>query len=248
VALAVRGILTGTTCKELRARTAIGVALLMQWLFVSNDARAIETSRWKDAEISSDGVFLKYHPDQFHRRMGLAEYAKGNYAEALRHFKLGAKFADKASQAFVAGMLWQGIGVERDPVAAYAWMDLASERGFRTFLKYREHYWSQLSESERLASTARGREVYARYGDEVAKKRLERLLRMGDKWAYASVTHRAYAKVNGLIGFYDDKYWQPRRYWEWQDVVVQDAINESLGVGRVEIGPLQPMHEPQATP
>src|SRR3546814_9279963 len=69
----------------------------------------------------------------------------------------------------VAEMLWNGDGVERDRALAYAWMDLAAERGYAGFLGLRERYWSALDEAGRARALEAGQEVYAHYGDAAAR-------------------------------------------------------------------------------
>src|SRR5690606_37356868 len=82
-----------------------------------------------------------------------------------------------ASQAMVGEMLWKGQGTPVDRPLAYAWMDLAAERGYRGFLGFRERYWEQLDEVEREQAVSQGQAVYARYGDAVAQPRIAAVLR-----------------------------------------------------------------------
>ena len=202
----------------------------------------------KDDELRATEVWRLYHPDQHHRDRAMAAYERDEFADAYRQFLRAAYYADKPSQAALAEMLWQGIGVERDRAAAYGWADLAAERGYTAFLAQRERYWSQLTDDERARALKMGAGIYAGYGDEVAKPRLERELRKGDKWAYASVTHRAYARVSLknadgwgytqlVTGFYEPKYWQPRQYWQWQDAIWREPAGGTVRVGPLEVAP-----------
>jgi hypothetical protein len=70
-------------------------------------------------------------------------------------------------------------GTAPDPALAYAWADLAAERGYPEFLGVRERVWAPLDESQRQRALELGASLYAQYGDAVAKPRLERLLRSG---------------------------------------------------------------------
>ncbi len=200
---------------------------------------------WKDDEVRGTEIYRMYHPDEHYRALAIKAYERDEFTAAYKHFLRAAHYADKPSQAALAEMFWQGIGVEPDRAAAYGWADLAAERGYTAFLAQRERYWTQLTETERERALKLGAGIYAGYGDEVAKPRLERMLRKGDKWAYASVTHRAYARaqlknVDGwgytlpMTGFYEAKYWEPRQYWQWQD-----AIWREPGTGTVRVGPLE---------
>src|SRR5690606_37219363 len=91
--------------------------------------------------------FLKAHPDLRYRLHGLEKYKERDFDDALKFFRRAAFYADKPSQGMVAEMYWRGEGVEQDRALAYAWMDLAAERGYRGFLGLRERYWNALGAS-----------------------------------------------------------------------------------------------------
>src|SRR3546814_13111981 len=76
-------------------------------------------------------------------------------------------------------MVGQGEGGITDRAQAYAWMDLAAERGYPELLAQREQFWRALSSDERARAREIGESLYATYGDAVAKHRLERELRRG---------------------------------------------------------------------
>jgi TPR repeat protein len=95
-------------------------------------------------------------------------------ARALDYYKRSARYADKFSQAMVARLYQEGIGTRADPVMAYIWMDLAAERMYHDFLVLREHYWARLDALQQAQAIERGQQVYADYGDRVAKPRMER--------------------------------------------------------------------------
>ena len=113
----------------------------------------------EDLVISSES-FLAAHPDLNNRHRGMQAYEAGRYPEAMSYFRRGARYADKASQAMVAEMLWKGEGGPRDPALAYAWMDLAAERGYPGFTVMRERYWAQLDAAPPPEKQARGRKRY----------------------------------------------------------------------------------------
>ena len=228
-------------------------AIALLPLCLAGVAQAGDGTHWKDDQISATEPFQVYHPDQQNRRLALEFYEAADYPKAYRQFLKAAYWADKPSQAAIAEMLWQGVGVESDRAAAYAWMDLAAERGYTSFLSHRERYWAQLNEAERARAIKLGAGVYAGYGDKVAKPRIERQMRLGEKWAYNSVGHKAYARVrvqdeNGVFseiisGFYDPKYWQPRDYWKWQEALWSEPKQGKVLVGPLEVGvdPPQPV-------
>ena len=190
--------------------------------------------------------FLDHHPDLRYRMEAMRAYEAGRFEQARGLFERAALYADKPSQGMVAEMLWKGEGVARDRALAYAWMDLAAERGYRPMLILRERYWSELDEAERADALARGQEVYARYGDAVAKPRYANVLRRGRMQVTGSRT--------GMVGsltivvpmagegeqvidgakFYDPRYWQPEKYWAWQDAVWEDLRQGQVNVGDPE--------------
>lgn len=195
------------------------------------------------AEVLTAG-FLSYHPDLKYRIRGMMALNRGAKAEALAEFQHAARFADKASQAMVAELLWSGDGVPIDRALAYAWMDLAAERGFKSFSARREIYWNALTEAEREAAIAAGKSLYTEYGDEKARPRLERKLNMGRRGVTGSRVGSVGALVIRIPGpggfttidgstYYASHYWKPDEYFAWQD-----EVWNVLPRGTVEIGPI----------
>lgn len=189
--------------------------------------------------------FLEHHPDLKYRLLGMDAYRRKNYADALRFFRRASFYADKPSQGMVAEMYWTGQGVERDPALAYAWMDLAAERGYRGFLGLRERYWAALAPAERERALREGEAVYARFGDEAAKPRYEFQLRVGKREMLGSRTgfnRGVQIEIPGPEGgqsiegskFYDPRYWDAKKYWAWQDKLWMKPR-----IGRVVTGDLQ---------
>ncbi len=203
-----------------------------------------------DKAILSSESFINAHPDLMHRTRGLNAYKKDRFSEAFAHFKRGAKFADKPSQGMVAEMLWNGQGVEVNRALAYAWMDLAAERHYPTMLAHREKYWSVLSETERAQAISLGQEVYANYGDDIAKKRLATALRRAKNSVTGSrtgmvgtlsITIQTSSGPQTIDGsqYYQDKFWKPELYAKWQDEAWKNPPS-----GKVDIGPLEVRPEP----
>jgi hypothetical protein len=218
-------------------------AALSSWLSVAvaADTRPLQDPT-ADPLMMSAG-FLAAHPDLQNRMRGLEAYEAGRFEEALKYYRRAAYYADKASQAMVAEMLWKGEGVARDPALAYAWMDLAAERGYRGFLRFREQYWQALDGSDRERALDEGRAIYARYGDAAAKPRIAAVLRRGLSQTTGSRLGSVGAlkiTVPGPGGvpltidgskYYDPRYWDPKQYAEWHDRVWMNPR-----VGRVDVG------------
>lgn len=196
------------------------------------------------AVMSSHG-FLDAHSDLKWREQGLKSYERGAHEEAFGFFKRAARFADKPSQGMIAEMLWRGEGVAQDRAAAYAWMDLSAERQFRTMLIRREVFWESLTQEERDRAVDVGKQLYAEYGDAVAQPRLERRLRKARRMATGSRTGKPIGNLTIIVNtqagpvtidsskYYDPQYWEPERYWAWQE---EGWKNPPRGV--VNVGPL----------
>ena len=190
-------------------------------------------------EVTADHGFIAGHPDMYWRAVGQEALADGEARDAFDHFRKAARYADKASQAMVAEMLWTGNGVARDRAAAYAWIDLASERGYTKLLVVREKYWSELTPAERERAVKVGEDVYAEFGDSVAKPRMSAELQRarkrvtGSRLGHVGTLRTAQgsnargtfpvmdlASLAGVVdggNLYADKYWVPEQYWKWHD-------------------------------
>lgn len=196
--------------------------------------------------ILNSQYFLSAHPDIRWRREGVWSLELGQPDHAAEYFRRAARYADKPSQAMLAELYWTGHGVEADRVLAYAWMDLAAERAYPVFLAKREHYWAQLTEAEQARVQEVGLPLYQQYGDDVAKPRLERLLRrakrnitgtrVGFVGALKILVPGPGGAAHSISGddFYDDEFWEPARYWAWQDRAWKETPT-----GRVDIQPIE---------
>lgn len=189
--------------------------------------------------------FLSAHPDLNNRLRGLEAYRKGDFAAALGHFMRAAYYADKPSQAMVAEMHALGQGVPRDPTLAYAWMDLAAERGYLPFLNHRERYWDALSHAERERVGTVGEPLYASLGDAVAQPRMARVLRNARRNTTGSrvgFVGNLKIMIPGPGGeevidgskFYDPKYWDPDKYQAWHDSIWMNPRTGSVSIGEIQ--------------
>lgn len=228
------------------------IALATLWSPVANAAPP-RLDAEQQRVVASDG-FLSAHPDLRYRREGVGAYESGDYEAAASYFRRAARYADKASQAMYAEMLWNGAGIERDWARAYAWMDLAAERMYRPFLVKREQYWAQLSESERERALEVGEDVYAEYGDKVAKPRLETRLRRarnsttGSRVGFVGNVQIVIPTAGGSMTidantYYDERFWEPEQYWAWQDQIWTEPRT-----GNVKVLPIEAVEEQNGSP
>ncbi len=126
------------------------------------------------------GSFARHHPDQYFFKRGMDAYLDGKPHAAATDFRRAARYADKTSQLALAFLFRDGkVTGTPDHAQAYAWADLAAERGYPDFLVVREKIWAALDEATRARALAVGETLYAEYGDAIAKPRLERELRRG---------------------------------------------------------------------
>ena len=121
-----------------------------------------------------------YHPDEHYRRLGFDAWKEGHRDAALRYLRHAARYADKGAQLGLAFVYLEGTAADPPDVAtAYAWSDLAAERGYKEFLVVRERIWKSLDVAQQERAKQIGAKLFAEYGDTVAKPRLEALLRAG---------------------------------------------------------------------
>ncbi len=218
-------------------------------------------------ELLSSRSVLISHPDLWYRELGREAYGHGAPAYALPLFLRSASYADKPSQAIIATMYWNGDGVERNRPLAYAWMDLAANRGYPELLAQRERYWEALAPAEREQALQLGREIYAEYDDAAGLKRLGRQLTTGRRKLFPG-SRTGFA---GTMGFlltpnssgpfqelqsnpfellklsYDSALWRAADYARLKDLQWLGADR----FGRVTVGSLQavpPVHPHEHVP
>lgn len=218
-----------------------------------------------DARIIQSEGFESGHPDLRNRRLGREALAAGRFKEARTYFRRAGRYADKLSQAAYAELLWNGQGGATDRPLAYAWMDLAAERGTPVLVTQRERYWHRLDTGEREQALRLGQQVYQEYADAIAKSRQERDMRRARGTVTGSRVGQVEAlnvcleglqlgsSLNGVVqlgpggckgasvtgaDYYADRYWQPDAYWAWQE----DLLRTPSRVERVDVG------VPQALP
>jgi len=193
-----------------------------------------------------------YHDDLFGEFSGFRFYARHRYADALHYFKIGAYYADKPSQISIGLMYLNGEGVHSDPVMAFAWIDLAAERGYPAYVATRERVRATLSQDQLAQAQDARRTLATKYGDDVAKPRIANELRSGIRQMTGSragfdngvrflpldeVFHSG-AGSPGMMdarticeqGFWAKACWQPELYFAMRD----RQLNATVTVGAVE--------------
>ena len=231
---------------SLKACVAV-MALCLAWAPALVLAGAPADGPRIDPDVLDEG-FLVAHPDLRWRAEGLRAYHEQDYERALKYLLRASRFADKPSQAMIAGMYWDGVGVPQDRPLGYAWMDIAAERFYADFIAYREAYWNALDEAARADALHRGQAILAEHGDDVAKPRLEKVLRREARQATGSrlghVGHMVIVPYTGPLAgtgltlrgdqYYAAEYWEPEAYWRLQDRIWKAPERERVDVGDLE--------------
>lgn len=222
----------------------------------------------EDRAVTELPMYQSFHPDHRWRQAGLRAQAAGHYQAARNSFRRSAAYADKAAQAHYALMLWAGQGGKTDRGLALAWMELAAERQYPKFVALRDSFQKQVNVAEAArAEQARGA-VFAAFGDAVAKPRLEKVIhrgllsRTGSRAGGGTSRVQTYANMDDAVSalgvggggastrpeitdFWDAQYWQPERYWDWQDTNWEAPGHR----GAVTVKPLttaEPLPPPEA--
>jgi uncharacterized protein len=150
----------------------------------------------EDVLSAMDHASTDGHPDIGGEFQGVVQFAKGDYADAMKYFLNGARYADKPSQLCIGLMYLNGNGVQKDPVMAYAWAAVAAERKYPSFVRTRDLIWQRLSSSQRRQGLAAADKLFAEYGDAVAKPRMASQLRQD--WLQGTASKTGYD--DGRIG------------------------------------------------
>lgn len=205
-----------------------------------------ETDRIDARDFDARQRLTATHPNERHRLYGAEAAGKGQWREAAGHFRRAARYADKYSQHRLSLIHWHGLDGPADPALAYAWADLAAERGYPQFLVLREKMWLELDPAQRERALREGHALYAEFGDATAKPRFERAVTRARRQITGSRTGAGADQTlvfaaSGGASIFDSSAaldlrpmyaaWRldARRYWAVEDAVWQN--------GSVEVGP-----------
>jgi len=208
-----------------------------------------------------------YHPDLFGEFAGARRYAHHDYKGALKYFEIGAYYADKFSQLSIGLMHLNGEGTKKDPVTAFAWFELAAERGYPDFVATRDRVKAMLTPEQLAAAAQLSSTLGERYADAVAKPRMAQQLRRGQEQMTGSLTGFDYgvdqASSKGACGtgliiggqampqagcasanFYARERWEPNLYFASRD----RSYTATVTVGAVEAQAGTPEDKAKPTP
>jgi uncharacterized protein len=176
------------------------------------------------AQLDRAEAMARYgHPNEMWRYRALRALKLEQGTRALDYFRFAAKYGDKFSQHALSLMYWHGVGAAADRAQAYAWSDLAAERGYRDLLLVREKMWMEMNAADRARALLLGEGVYAEYGDAVAKPRQAWAMRRALANATGSRVGASTDRIQFLGGdysardFYAEERWEQDTYWREQD-------------------------------
>jgi hypothetical protein len=203
-----------------------------------------------------------FHPDQFGEFAGMRRYAHHEYTDAMKYFEVGAYYADKLSQLSIGLMYLNGEGVAKDPVKACAWLDLAAERDYPDFVATRDRVKATLTPEQLQQAQEQRKTLAQRYGDDVAKPRMARQLKLGQMQMTGSRTgfdsgvsqirNKATCGPSVVVGgnetpnagcggaaLYAKSRWEPKEYFASRDAEWKATVS----VGAIESPPAAPAPE-----
>jgi len=174
-----------------------------------------------------------HHPDQWGMTAGMRAYAHRRYGDAMKYFEVGAQYADKLSQLSIGLMYKNGEGVAKDPVMAYAWMDLACERGYPQFVATRDELKETLTPAQLARAESQRTQLAKRYADEVAQPRMVFELK------------QAIMQMTGSLAGYDAAGKYPKKDW---DPALYFATRDREWKNSVTVGPVEEVDPPATAP
>jgi TPR repeat protein len=122
-----------------------------------------------------------------------------NYSEAFALYSQAAQWGHKGAQYVLGELYLQGKGVARDPVAGYAWLQVAAEAPDREFIKARNAAGKKLSDSEKQEADVLAEKIAAAYGVEASGVICKKEGRVGTHIKSVNCYHRRTAAGGGLI-------------------------------------------------
>ncbi len=131
-----------------------------------------------DLVTNAPGSNLEQVKSYRHLANGVRAQEAGQHAGAYSSFHHAARDGNKTAQFMLGLMYLDATYREVDPLRAWAWMALASERGYPQYAEVAEELWHQLGSSFQPAA----REIYEQellpvYGDKVVIPRVSRAMR-----------------------------------------------------------------------
>ncbi len=192
-----------------------------------------------EAQVGEYFAFNEHAPGSRFFADGQLAYRAGQYGLAMDNFRQAARWADKFAQFNIGVMYLRGEGVEPDQERGWAWLELASERGYAQFMQSADQVWMGLQPQERQrARRFLEEELLPVYGDERTVDRTAREMEIRRRRAtgsrLGSIGHLTILDGSGGMRtgheFYDARKWDFRRL-----VQIESVLMDALASGRTEL-------------
>ena len=189
--------------------------------------------------IGLDEEEARFVPGLYYFHKGCDYYGRGDHAGAMHAWEVAASWAMKDAQYDLGIAYYRGRGVAVDRPRGLAWLALAAERKDEAFVTSLAAAWDEATEQEHAEANAIWRELRRKYADEVALPKAENRYRQevaqitGSRVGmpgHVSIWTRALGRVDVA----------------WFKSEMQERADRNFGklpVGRVDIGPLEPVVE-----
>lgn len=194
------------------------------------------------------GVGYSEHvPSAREMQRGRRNYQSGNYMRAFGHYLNAAWWADKFAQYNIGVMYLRGEGVEFDPVRAWAWLELAAERGYPDMVLVADDLYRLLDEEQqREGRRILEDELLPDYGDatrvEATARRMERERRKATGTRTGSKAALSALRIidgggNTRRGdeFYDPAKWDFERIVRFETRFMRDIANAGATLGEFRV-------------
>lgn len=207
--------------------------------------------------LASD--YAERTPGHKHLSEGLDAYRAGHYFSAMSKFRNAARWADKLAQFNLGVMYLKGQGADPEPARAWAWFELAAERGYPHMVEIADQVWASLDES----GQARARRIYEeellqRYGDAVAVPKTASYLRREQRRATGSrvgfrggnlqvievedarwnrgIPQASTALIVDGRKFRGDEYYDPAKFDIYNVIAAESTLFDAEQRGEVRLG------------
>ncbi len=177
------------------------------------------------AQASGFFSFAEHTPSYRAMNEATRFYNNGDYVSARARFRSAARWADKTAQFNLAVTYYKGQGTESDVAMAWAWFQLAAERGYPMMVDMADQLDGMINDDIRRRGQAILAELEPVYGDEVAIERTANHMRRERRRATGSrVGATAFLRVVDSNGFSRDgrDFFRPEA-WDFREVVAREA-------------------------
>lgn len=221
--------------------------ILVAFLAVTLSAGLLLGAKGASASVFE---FAEHTPGYPLVQKGTRFYESGFYSSAIRQFERAAHWADKMAQHNLGVMHYLGQGFERDLARAWAWFELAAERGYPEFVNTADAVWAELDEAQRRRARSILEELEPHYGDAVAVPRTHRRMERERRNVTGSRTGSVgrVTVIDGA-GTHDGEHYFAEEKWNFRHIIqIESRVFEALARGNVSIGPLNLLDDEQPDP